>query len=61
MDIEKVIERIAQQRNKKGFTYENMADELDITPAAYRKIQIISEWLFSLHPDVRFCIVLPNL
>jgi len=39
MEIEKVIERIAQQRNKKGFTYENMADELDITPAAYRKIE----------------------
>lgn len=39
MEIEKVVERIAQQRNKKGFTYENMAHELDITAAAYRKIE----------------------
>lgn len=37
--MEKIIEKIAQQRNKKGYTYENMAHELDITPAAYRKIE----------------------
>lgn len=37
--MEKIIERIAQQRSKKGYTFENMADELDITPAAYRKIE----------------------
>jgi len=39
MEIEKVIEKIAQQRNRKGYTYENMADELHITPAGYRKIE----------------------
>lgn len=39
MEIEKIIERISQLRNKKGYTYENMADELDITPSAYRKIE----------------------
>ncbi|WP_330746617.1 helix-turn-helix domain-containing protein [Chryseobacterium sp. CP-77] len=39
MEIEKIIEKIAQQRSKKGYTFENMADELDITPAAYRKIE----------------------
>lgn len=38
--MEKIIARIAQYRNKIGFTYENMADELNITPAAYRKIEI---------------------
>jgi transcriptional regulator with XRE-family HTH domain len=27
-------------RTKKGYTYENMAHELSITPAAYRKIEI---------------------
>ncbi|MFB9120467.1 helix-turn-helix transcriptional regulator [Bergeyella porcorum] len=37
--MEKIIEKIAQYRNKKGFTYENMADELELTPAAYRKIE----------------------
>ena len=37
--MEKIIEKIAQHRNKKGYTYENMANELDITPAAYRKIE----------------------
>jgi Helix-turn-helix. len=39
MDIKKLIERIVRRRNQKGFTYENMAEELDITPAAYRKIE----------------------
>lgn len=39
MEMEKIIEKIAQQRNRKGFTYENMADELELTPAAYRKIE----------------------
>ncbi|MDO5615124.1 MAG: helix-turn-helix domain-containing protein [Cruoricaptor ignavus] len=38
--MEKVIERIAQYRNKKGYTYENMADELGLTTAAYRKIEM---------------------
>lgn len=39
MEMEKIIEKIAQQRSKKGYTFENMANELDITPAAYRKIE----------------------
>lgn len=39
MDIEKVIEKINQQRTKRGYTYENMAHELNLTPAAYRKIE----------------------
>lgn len=39
MDIEKVIEKINQQRIKRGYTYENMAHELNLTPAAYRKIE----------------------
>ncbi len=39
MEMEKIVEKIAQYRNKKGFTYENMADELELTPAAYRKIE----------------------
>ncbi len=39
IEIEKIIEKIAQQRSKKGYTFENMAHELDITSAAYRKIE----------------------
>ena len=39
MEIAQVIERIVQGRNKKGYTYENMAVELDLTTAAYRKIE----------------------
>ncbi len=39
MEMEKIIEKIAQQRSKKGYTFENMAYELNITPAAYRKIE----------------------
>ena len=39
MEIAQVIERIVQGRNKKGYTYENMADDLGVTPPAYRKIE----------------------
>jgi len=37
--IENVIKKIASERTKRGFSYENMADELSLTPAAYRKIE----------------------
>jgi transcriptional regulator with XRE-family HTH domain len=37
--IEDVIRKIATVRTKKGYTYENMAHELSITPAAYRKTE----------------------
>jgi transcriptional regulator with XRE-family HTH domain len=37
--IENLIRKIISIRVKKGFSYENMANELDITPAAYRKIE----------------------
>lgn len=37
--MEEIIEKIAQYRNRKGYTYENMADELELTTAAYRKIE----------------------
>ena len=40
MKIENLIKKIASVRLKKGFSYENMAAELSITPAAYRKIEI---------------------
>jgi transcriptional regulator with XRE-family HTH domain len=38
--IENVIRKIAALRMKKGYTYENMAHELSITPAAYRKTEM---------------------
>jgi Helix-turn-helix. len=34
-----VVRKIMLLRSKKGYTYENMANELDITTAAYRKIE----------------------
>ncbi|MDR2585725.1 MAG: helix-turn-helix domain-containing protein [Prevotellaceae bacterium] len=37
--IENVIKKIAAVRLRKGYSYENMADDLQITPAAYRKIE----------------------
>lgn len=37
--MEKIVDKIAQYRNKKGYTYENMAHELELSPAAYRKIE----------------------
>lgn len=37
--MEQIIAKIVQHRNRKGYTYENMADELELTPAAYRKIE----------------------
>ena len=39
MEMEKIIEKITQYRNRKGYTYENMTHDLHITPAAYRKIE----------------------
>jgi transcriptional regulator with XRE-family HTH domain len=38
--IENVIRKISIARTKKGYTYENMAHELSLTPASYRKIEI---------------------
>lgn len=37
--IDQVIEKIVQQRKKKGWTHENMALELGLSPAAYHKIE----------------------
>ena len=37
--IKQVISKIVSVRAKNGYTLENMAHELDITPAAYRKIE----------------------
>ena len=34
-----VIQKITSLRSQKGYTYENMADELRITPSGYRKIE----------------------
>lgn len=39
MEMNKIIGKIALLRHRKGYTYENMADELALTPAAYRKIE----------------------
>jgi len=39
LKIEKLIRKIAVTRSQKGFTYENLADELNITASAYRKIE----------------------
>ena len=38
--MEKIIQTISKRRKEKGFTYENIAFELDISPGAYRKIEI---------------------
>lgn len=38
--MEKIIQKIVKSRKQKGFTYENMAFELEISSAAYRKIEI---------------------
>ncbi|MDR2449637.1 MAG: helix-turn-helix domain-containing protein [Prevotellaceae bacterium] len=37
--ITQVIKKITTERKKKGYTFDNMAYELSITPAAYRKIE----------------------
>ncbi len=37
--MEKIIHKIAELRNKKGFSYENMARELELSTSAYRKIE----------------------
>jgi transcriptional regulator with XRE-family HTH domain len=37
--MKKILDNIVKFRKEKGFTYENMADELDLSVAAYRKIE----------------------
>ncbi|NML58137.1 helix-turn-helix domain-containing protein [Chryseobacterium cheonjiense] len=37
--MEKIIKKIAEIRSKKGFSYENMAQDLDLSTSAYRKIE----------------------
>ncbi len=37
--MEKIIKKINEIRNKKGFSYENMAQDLDLSVSAYRKIE----------------------
>ncbi|WP_392437235.1 helix-turn-helix domain-containing protein [Cruoricaptor ignavus] len=39
MDVGEIISRIAKGRNQKGYTYENMGQELNISGAGYRKIE----------------------
>jgi len=38
-NMEKIIKKIAEIRSKKGFSYENMAHDLDLSASAYRKIE----------------------
>ncbi len=38
-NMEKIIKKIAEIRSKKGFSYENMAHDLDLSTSAYRKIE----------------------
>ena len=40
MDVEKVINKIVQERTRKGYSYENMAEELSLSVPAYRKLEI---------------------
>jgi len=38
--LKKLTEKISSVRIKKGYTLDNMAHELDLTQASYRKIEI---------------------
>ena len=38
--MDEILQRIKDNRKKKGFTYDNMANELNTSPAAYRKIEL---------------------
>lgn len=40
MEIENVINKIMQGRLRKGYSYENMAEELHLSVPAYRKLEI---------------------
>jgi DNA-binding helix-turn-helix protein len=40
MEIENVINKIVQGRLRKGYSYENMAEELHLSAPAYRKLEI---------------------
>ena len=40
MKLENVINKIVQGRLRKGYSYENMAEELHLSVPAYRKLEI---------------------
>ncbi len=37
--MDKILQRIIAARNKKGYSYENMASEIQLSVSAYRKIE----------------------
>jgi transcriptional regulator with XRE-family HTH domain len=60
--ITHVIKKITTERMKKGYTFDNMAYELSITPAAYRKIEtgetkLTLERLFRISEILRVSLV----
>lgn len=38
--MERILEKIKEHRKKKGYSYETMAQELNTSPGAYRKIEL---------------------
>jgi hypothetical protein len=40
MNVEKVINKIVLERTRKGYSYENMAEELHLSVPAYRKLEV---------------------
>lgn len=38
-NIDKILKKIRETRKIKGFTHENMAHELDMSPSAYNKLE----------------------
>jgi transcriptional regulator with XRE-family HTH domain len=39
VSVEKVLKKIREIRKAKGFSHENMASELDMSPSAYNKLE----------------------
>jgi transcriptional regulator with XRE-family HTH domain len=39
VSVEKVLKKIREARKAKGFSHENMASELDMSPSAYNKLE----------------------
>ena len=40
-DLRKIIDKISKVRKNKGYSYDNMAIDMGLSPSAYRKIEMV--------------------
>ena len=52
MEVEKILEKITQKRSQKGYTYENMADDLGLIEKGETKLSVEKMFQISTVLDI---------